>query len=228
MDAEDLNHINQLLDHDVELREKIKDQVTELDKKARTMVGLLNKIHSTPSNLIPALLDSVRPTLDSCREATAGLAALVPPSQFWRWKDQWANALRTVIFAASLVEYLASGKLISLAQVSDILGIKEEWKDRLAISAEDYLHGLISLVNELSRLAVNAVTLGNFEEPIRISLFVKDLFAGFSMLNLKNDTLRRRYDSLKYDIKKIEEVVYDVSLRKLAAPPVNDTAPTTS
>jgi hypothetical protein len=54
-------------------------------------------------------------------------------------------------------------------------------------------------------------------------------------LNLKNDTLRRRYDGLKYDIKKIEEgiceafsltfdlpyhsfaVVYDVSLRRLAS-----------
>jgi len=71
------------------------------------------------------------------------------------------------------------------------------------------------------------VTLGNFEEPIRISIFVKDLFAGFSMLNLKNDTLRRRFDSLKYDIKKIEEVVYDVSLRKLAAPPGTDTVPAT-
>jgi hypothetical protein len=51
-------------------------------------------------------------------------------------------------------------------------------------------------------------------------------------LNLKNDTLRRRFDSLKYDMKKVEEgskrvpfsypvtysfiVVYDVSLRKLA------------
>ena len=105
-----------------------------------------------------------------------------------------------------------------------------------------------------SRLAVNSVTLGDFEQPIKISLFVKDIFAGFSMvlildsacrmlryscraysqLNLKNDTLRRRYDSLKYDIKKIEEgivvsesqnmrcscrtVVYDVSLRKLAPP----------
>jgi hypothetical protein len=111
----------------------------------------------------------------------------------------------------------------------DSLTVKEEWKDRLAISAEDYLHGLISLVNELvrlsidnfeplvwfsiqaprhclllpmsgkyyivhghinhisdhkhqSRLAVNAVTLGNFDEPIRISIFVKDLFAGFSMV----------------------------------------------
>lgn len=100
------------------------------------------------------------------------------------------------------------------------------------------------------------MTLGNFEAPIQISIFVKDLFAGFSMvsfkcitgissnefdgvqLNLKNDTLRRRFDSLKYDLKKIEEggltlragympqslttfysVVYDVSLRKLAPPP---------
>lgn len=27
-------------------------------------------------------------------------------------------------------------------------------------------------------------------------------------LNLKNDTLRRRYDSLKYDIKKIEEGIF--------------------
>jgi len=35
-----------------------------------------------------------------------------------------------------------------------------------------------------SRLAINAVTLGNFEEPIRISIFVKDLFAGFSMVGM--------------------------------------------
>ena len=35
------------------------------------------------------------------------------------------------------------------------------------------------------------------------------------MLNLKNDFLRKRYDALKYDVKKIEEVVYDVTLRGL-------------
>lgn len=193
----------------------------------------------------------------------------------------WSNSLRTAVYSAALVEFLATGKLISLQQVSQILGsehhrflyhvcsnyhltllVKDEWKDRFVLVVEDYLHGLISLVNELvsltifkknycflptsfqhifasiypcadafsslliivqSRLAVNAVTLGNFEAPIQISIFVKDLFAGFSMvslkcisdvslheidgvqLNLKNDTLRRRFDSLKYDLKKIEE-----------------------
>jgi hypothetical protein len=29
------------------------------------------------------------------------------------------------------------------------------------------------------------VTLGNFEAPIQISIFVKDLFAGFSMVSFK-------------------------------------------
>lgn len=60
----------------------------------------------------------------------------------------------------------------------------------------------------------------------------KDLHAGFQMLNLKNDSLRRRVDSIKYNVspflllqsswllicgqvKKIEDVVYDLSLRGL-------------
>ncbi|KAF9565663.1 Translin [Agrocybe pediades] len=216
MDAIELEKINALLDHDVELREKIKEQVNELDKKTRTMIGILNKIHSTPADATPALLDAVRPTLQGCQETFTALAELIPQNQFWRWKDIWANSTRNAVFVAVLIEYLSSGTLLSIGQVSEHLGIKPEWSDRMSLPAEDYLHGLISLVNELSRLAVNSVTLGNFEEPIKISVFVKELFAGFSMLNLKNDTLRRRYDSLKYDIRKIEEVVYDVSLRKLA------------
>ncbi|PCH40129.1 Translin [Wolfiporia cocos MD-104 SS10] len=221
MDLQNLEYINRLLDKDVDLREKIKDQVTELDKKTRTLSGMLNKIHSTPTGQLPSLIDSVTPYLESCRETTAALAELIPPNQFWRWKDMWSFSLRNAVFSATLVEFLRNGSLLSLSQASEVLGIKDEWQDRFALSAEDYLHALISLVNELSRLAVNSVTLGDFEQPIKISFFVKDLFAGFAMLNLKNDTLRRRYDSLKYDIKKIEEVVYDVSLRKLAPAKLN-------
>ncbi|EPQ54488.1 Translin [Gloeophyllum trabeum ATCC 11539] len=218
MDPQDLEFINDSLDRDVELREKIKEEVGELDRKTRSMVGLLNKIHSTPQDKIPPLVDSVRPGLQDLQTTTTAIYELIPPDQFWRWKEMWSNSMRNAVFCATLMEYLTSGTLMSLASASAALGIREEWKNRFTLPAEDYLHGLITLVNELSRLAVNAVTLGNYEEPIRISKFVKDLFAGFSMLNLKNDTLRRRFDSLKYDIKKIEEVVYDVSLRKLAHP----------
>ena len=81
------------------------------------------------------------------------------------------------------------------------------------------------------------MTLGDYQVPLRISKFVKDLHAGFQVLNLKNDILRKRSDSIKYSVsvplpgqndkpiidadvaflkvKKIEEVVYDLSLRNL-------------
>ena len=62
---------------------------------------------------------------------------------------------------------------------------------------------------------MNCVTQGDYERPLRISAFVGDLLTGFRLLNLKNDGLRKKFDSLKYDTKKLEEVVYDLSIRGL-------------
>lgn len=75
--------------------------------------------------------------------------------------------------------------------------------------------GLLELSSELSRFAVNSVTSGDYNRPIEIARFVNELNAGFRLLNLKNDNLRKRFDALKYDVKKIEEVVYDLSIRGL-------------
>jgi len=47
--------------------------------------------------------------------------------------------------------------------------------------------------------------MGNYSRPLKISTFVKELSTAFSILNLKNDNLRKRFDSIKYDVKKIEE-----------------------
>lgn len=84
-----------------------------------------------------------------------------------------------------------------------------------------------------ARLAVNSVTLGDYTRPVQIGNFIKDLFAGFQLLNLKNDILRKRSDGIKYSVsfypwgcrfrdanavvqvKKVEDVVYDLSLRNL-------------
>ncbi|KAI8879170.1 Translin [Backusella circina FSU 941] len=75
--------------------------------------------------------------------------------------------------------------------------------------------GQVVNVIPLSRLCVNAVTVGDYEKPVLISKQVKDLSGGFQLLNLKNDILRKRFDGIKYEVKKIEEVVYDITLRGL-------------
>lgn len=80
---------------------------------------------------------------------------------------------------------------------------------------------------------MNSVTLGDYTRPLEISKFISDIQAGFQLLNLKNDILRKRSDSIKYSVsrfvvflcfalhtersqvKKVEDVVYDLSLRNL-------------
>lgn len=57
--------------------------------------------------------------------------------------------------------------------------------------------------------------MGEYERPVIINQFVKDVLAGFQILNLKNDSLRRRGDSLKYKVKDVEDIIYDLSLRDL-------------
>ncbi|KAJ3090055.1 hypothetical protein HK102_004797 [Quaeritorhiza haematococci] len=126
--------------------------------------------------------------------------------------------LQQACFLAAYVTYLKTEKLITVPEVEVALGVKVSLRgteSSFHIGVEDLLHGLVSLTGELSRLAVNCVTHGDFERPLRISKFVSDLYSGFQLLNLKNDALRKRFDGIKYDVKKIEEVVYDISVRGL-------------
>ncbi|KAG8930709.1 hypothetical protein FRC03_001494 [Tulasnella sp. 419] len=225
MDPADFEYLVNHLEQEGDLKDSIREVVADLEKRVRTMTAKLSKVHSTPSSEIPSLVKSVLSTLDPCKESTAAIAALIPPNQFWRWKDLWARHLQSSVFVMAFCEYLTSGGLITLQTCSSNLGIKEEWKDRFYLQAEDYLQGIITMINELSRLAVNSVTMKQFETPFKISQFVQDVFAGFSVLNLKNDALRRRFDSIKYDVKRIEEVVYDVSLRNLNDPNGGNQAP---
>ncbi|CAO3643605.1 unnamed protein product [Mucor hiemalis] len=118
--------------------------------------------------------------------------------------------------------YLKQKEVVNIIPiVEQILDVKVDIRNNLNefhIPLEDVLHAYISLISELSRLCVNSVTVGDYERPLIISKHVKDLSAGFQVLNLKNDNLRKRFDGIKYDVKKIEEVVYDITLRGLHQP----------
>jgi chaperonin cofactor prefoldin len=63
---------------------------------------------------------------------------------------------------------------------------------------------------------LNCVTNGNLVIPFKVRDFVSELFSSFQQLNLRNDLLRKRYDSIKYELQKVESVIYDIKIRNLA------------
>eukprot|EP01097_Dermamoeba_algensis_P008727 TRINITY_DN590_c0_g1_i2.p1 TRINITY_DN590_c0_g1~~TRINITY_DN590_c0_g1_i2.p1 ORF type:complete len:115 (-),score=20.05 TRINITY_DN590_c0_g1_i2:83-427(-) len=110
------------------------------------------------------------------------------------------------------MHFLQEGKLLTLPQARAFLFPNPT---SISVDLEDYLMGIFNLPSELARFSVNSVIKGEYQQAEIIFQFVSELYTGFRLLNLKNDALRKRFDAVKYDVKKVEEVVYDLTLRGL-------------
>ncbi|XP_072117054.1 translin isoform X2 [Mobula birostris] len=195
---------------------EIRKVVQVLEQTAREILTLLQTVHQMSGfKEIPNKCQKARKHFDTVKTHLAELKTKFPADQYYRFNEHWRFVLQRLIFLAAFVVYLESETLVTREGVAEILGIEVHRDKGFHLDIEDYLSGLLILANELSRLALNSVTAGDYSRPLRISSFINELDSGFRLLNLKNDSLRKRYDGLKYDVKKIEEVVYDLSIRGL-------------
>lgn len=118
------------------------------------------------------------------------------PPNLHSWQSK-KSATSSTVRPIPLIQLAHSNLLLGAVPVN----LKDE--DKFHLTIEEYLLSLISMVEELSRLAVNSVTLGDYHRPLEINNFIKDLFAGFQLLNLKNDILRKRSDGIKYSVRSL-------------------------
>ncbi|KAF9949132.1 hypothetical protein BGZ72_009024, partial [Mortierella alpina] len=166
----------------------------------------------------PALCAQARIHFSDIQTHIRDLAKIVPSNQYYKYNGLWSGPMQQACFLATLTMYLEHERLITVEELEGFFAVKVDLENNITdfqISIEEFLHGVVSLTSELSRLAVNAVTSGDFARPVRIGKFLKELYSGFQLLNLKNDSLRKRFDGIKYDIKKVEEIIYDLTVRKL-------------
>ncbi|TVY26653.1 Translin-1 [Lachnellula hyalina] len=232
------------IDEDAEVREQIRAIVQTLERQGRGAQSILSRAHSTPAAHLKPVLDAAEGAIKEEVASIKSLSDVASSSPYYKYNGLWTRDVQNVIFSILLCGWLGgmahngkaaeAGRLLTIEDVGAILdgtlipifqrlkltiSVPVNLKDRDAfhISIEEYLQSLITLIEELARLAVNSVTLGDYQRPLQISQFVKDLHAGFQILNLKNDSLRRRSDSIKYNVKKIEDIVYDLSLRNLVS-----------
>jgi len=88
-------------------------------------------------------------------------------------------------------------------------------KKQLKIGAEDYLMGICDLTGELGRRAVNLSVKKKYNEVLKIRELVDDIYGEFLKFNLRNSELRKKSDSIKWNLKKIEDIVYDLKTKGL-------------
>ncbi len=79
----------------------------------------------------------------------------------------------------------------------------------LKVGAEDYLMGISDLTGELTR---RAVTLANKDAKafVKIKELVEEIFGEFLRFDLRNGLLRKKADQIKWNLKKLEGIGYDI------------------
>jgi predicted translin family RNA/ssDNA-binding protein len=171
----------------------------------------------TPIPVAAAINNDIAAVHEQLISGVQKLAEKASVEPYYKWNGTWSRAMQDTILVELLHTWVLKERLLTPQDLSAIFKVPvgAVTEDKFHLSTEEYLLALVSLIEELSRLARNAVTVGDYQRPLAISKFVKDIHAGFQTLNLKNDILRKRSDGIKYRLKDVEDVVYDLSLRNL-------------
>jgi len=84
----------------------------------------------------------------------------------------------------------------------------------LSVSYEDYLLGLCDLTGELVRKAVALSIKKDYAGVEKIKELVAEIYGQFLQFNLRNGELRKKSDSIKWNLNKLEDLVYDIQLKR--------------
>ena len=78
---------------------------------------------------------------------------------------------------------------------------------------ESYLGGICDLVGEMVRLAVNRAAQGEFDEVVKINKTANDIIAELVEFDMTG-YLRTKYDQAKGHLRKIEQINYEVTMKR--------------
>jgi predicted translin family RNA/ssDNA-binding protein len=106
------------------------------------------------------------------------------------------------------VEEYVEAKLFYLVITKD----KVDTIKDINIDPESYLGGICDLTGELVRRAVNTAASGKFKEVEKIKMNISDIMAELVEFDMTG-YMRTKYDQAKGNLKKIEQISYEINLR---------------
>lgn len=111
-------------------------------------------------------------------------------------------------YKAAVEEYVEAKLFYNFLKTGKINKIKE-----MDITFNSYLGGICDLTGEILRRAVNQASRGNYKEVEKARDIIEEIMAELIQMNLTS-YLRVKYDQAKNNLKKIEQIIYEIKIRK--------------
>ncbi len=167
-------------------------------KKSRDILAdskhSIYSIHRGDMSEAYELLLKARKDIDSLRKIISKFSEMESIGAF-------SSAIQEYVEALSFYNFVKDHKLVT--------------KKVTGANTEDYLMGICDFTGELARRVVLLATKKEYNEIEKIKDVVDEINGQMLQFNFRNGELRKKYDSVKWNLKKIEDVYYDISIRNL-------------
>ncbi|GAB4836432.1 hypothetical protein Ancab_001344 [Ancistrocladus abbreviatus] len=183
----------------------------DMEATNRVFHSSLLFLHRSP---ISDVLEKAKVHLSTLKKLLSQLAKILNDchGEYYRYHGDWRNEVQIAVSLLCFFHWLETGRLLTNSEVEEKLGLDPS---KFGLDVEDYLIGVCFMSNELPHYVVNQVAAGDYNCPTKVLRFLTDLYEAFRMLNLRNDVLRKKFDGMKYDLRRVNEVYYDVKIRGL-------------
>jgi len=139
-----------------------------------------------------------------------GLAPIRKANPRLSEESLYRGGLEELVEAKCFCHYLETGMLLTYQELNGNSGV---------YSVEDYIGGVCDFTGEIGRHAVHCSIARQSREVIAAYHIVDQIMGQLAKISIRNrsganDDLRRKFDTIKWTLQKIEQLVYDISLQK--------------
>ena len=190
---------------------RLKKEYDTYEAKRRELIGVSNTTLSKAKQAIfalhrddlsgsEALLKEVESTFQNLEKQFKVLPEL-------RYEGAYRAAVEEYVEAKLFYEFLHGDGRAPRTVLYDFKG-----QSLVQIDADTYLAGLSDFTGELTRKAVQRATQGRMQEVEKLADTVRDVVEQLIKFDLTG-YLRTKYDQAKQNLRRVEEVLYDIKMR---------------
>lgn len=190
-----------------QLFQRLKKEYDAYETARRELIGVSNTALSKAKQAIFALhRDDEKEAARLLREVEhtfAGLQKVFKKVDGLRFEGAYRAALEEYVEAKLFFEYMGRSNLRYAG----------DWISQHRLDADTFLAGLSDLTGELTRKCVQRATQGHMKEVEKLAKAVRAIVGELIKFDLTG-YLRTKYDQAKQNLRRVEEVLYDIKIRQ--------------
>jgi len=182
--------------------QQLKKEYTEHESERRQIISLANVVlHDSKRVIFSLHRGDVKPAEESLDNIEKILSDLDKKFGHSRLQEEGA-------YKAGVEEYVEAKMFFLVITEGKIDGIK-----KINLDVYSYLGGISDTTGEMVRMAINQAAAGKLKEVEKIAKGISDIMAELVEFDMTG-YLRTKYDQAKNNLRKIEQIAYEIKIRR--------------